>query len=123
MDAQLRVVQRVVSLKRRPWAREEAMALITGTPFDDVMTPTVGQFTRPDGTVVARPANKTTALADWVSGLAGNDSIDGGGGKDTLIGDADNDTIHGGIGNDRIEGRDGNDRLFGDPGNDTVSGG
>src|SRR5262245_48914095 len=60
------------------------------------------------------PSGITIQLADWVSGLAGNDSIDGGG-NDTLIGNADNDTIHGGIGNDRIERRDGNDRLFGDP--------
>ena len=40
------------------------MALVTGSRFDDAMTPTVGQFTLPDGTVVARQA----------SSGAGNDS-------------------------------------------------
>ncbi len=100
------------------------------------MTPTIGRFTRPNGTVVQRAANKTTSLADLVSGLDGNDSINGGGGNDsvsggngndtligdTLIGAVGLDTIRGGTGNDAIEGRVDNDRLFGDVGNDTVQG-
>lgn len=56
------------------------MALVVGTQFDDLMTPTIGQFTQ-DGNVIDRPANKTTSLVDLVFGLAGDDFIDGGGGR------------------------------------------
>ena len=90
------------------------MAQVTGTPFDDVMTPTVGQFTRPDGTVVPRPENRTTHQADQVFGLAGDDRIEGGGGGDRLLG---------GLGSDRLFGQGGQDHIFGDGGDDLLYGG
>jgi hypothetical protein len=44
---------RAVTPEQR-YRQEEAMAVVTGTKYNDVMTPTVGRFTRPDGTVVTR---------------------------------------------------------------------
>ena len=51
------------------------MPFVLGTKFDDLMTPTAGQFTQ-NGNVIDRPANKTTSLADLVFGLSGDDFID-----------------------------------------------
>ncbi len=60
------------------------MAIVHGTLFDDVMTKGGGRFTRPDGTVVLRPANNTTDSADVVFGQGGDDFIEGNDGRDTL---------------------------------------
>jgi Ca2+-binding RTX toxin-like protein len=106
------------------------MATIDGTPFDDLMTPSVGQYTQ-DGTVVSRPQNRTTILADLVHGLTGNDVIKGDGGADdvfgdegddTLFGGNGDDTLHGALGNDEGHGGSGADQLLGDEGSDTLSG-
>src|SRR5262245_27945912 len=98
------------------------MANVTGTTLDDVMTPTVGQFTRPDGTVVARPENKTTAQADTVFGRDGDDSINGGRGDDSIEGGRDNDTLIGHLGNDFINGGRDNDHIDGGDGGDYMFG-
>src|SRR5262245_461420 len=100
------------------------MALVTGTRFDDVMSPTVGQFTRPDGTVVDRPENKTTAQADTVFGRAGDGSMDCGGGNVTIVEGSGHDFIDGGLGDDSRDVGAGNappdainvrdDRMIGD---------
>ena len=71
------------------------MATVTGTKFNDVMTPTIGQYVQ-NGVVITRAANKTTSLADLVNGGDGNNSIDGGGGNDTMIAGLGNDTARGG---------------------------
>jgi Ca2+-binding RTX toxin-like protein len=106
------------------------MATIDGTPYDDVMTPTVGQYTQ-NGTVVSRLQNRTTILADLVHGLAGNDVIHGSGGADdifgddgddTLFGGNGDDTLHGGLGNDEEHGGSRADQLLGDEGSDTLLG-
>ncbi len=86
------------------------MATIDGTEFDDVMTPTVGQYSQ-GGVVTPRPENQTTADPDLVRGLAGNDSIDGGGGADEVFGDEDNDTLTGGEGPDTLNGGTGRRRI------------
>lgn len=63
-----------------------------------------------------------TELADYILGLAGNDSIDGRGGDDVIIGGAGNDEIDGDAGNDRLQGRLGNDHIDGGAGNDRLLG-
>ncbi|MCW2925644.1 MAG: outer rane adhesin like protein [Thermoleophilia bacterium] len=63
------------------------------------------------------------ALANILTGGAGNDSIAGGGGNDTINGGTGNDALDGGTGNDRLIGGVGNDRLLGGAGNDRLQGG
>jgi Ca2+-binding RTX toxin-like protein len=47
--------------------------------------------------------------ANYLDGLAGNDTLSGSGGNDTLIGGLGNDSLVGGIGADSMVGGDGND--------------
>jgi hypothetical protein len=101
------------------------MATIDGTPFDDVMTPTIGQYSQ-GGVVTPRPENQTTNLPDLVHGLEGSDSIDGGDGDDTLDGGQGPDTLNGGPGADEFHHSgtidDGDDIVHtGDNGIDTVA--
>ncbi|WP_260417854.1 calcium-binding protein [Pseudomonas cichorii] len=58
------------------------------------------------------------AVADSLSGLAGNDKLYGLGGNDVLSGGAGDDELNGGAGADTLIGGTGNDRLYGDRGND-----
>ncbi|WP_159918430.1 calcium-binding protein [Pseudomonas sp. Irchel 3A18] len=58
------------------------------------------------------------AVADSLSGLAGNDKLYGLGGNDILSGGAGDDELNGGAGADTLIGGTGNDRLYGDRGND-----
>ncbi|MDD2357132.1 MAG: DUF4214 domain-containing protein [Thiovulaceae bacterium] len=55
-----------------------------------------------------------TALADYMDGRSGDDTLYGGTGDDTL---------NGGDGNDVLNGGDGNDYIFGGPGSNTIDGG
>ncbi len=63
------------------------------------------------------------ALANFVSGTNGNDTINGLGGNDTINGNAGNDTLLGGNGSDTINGNDGNDFVNGGNGADNINGG
>lgn len=76
------------------------MALLTGTPGDDVLA--------------------GTPEADVIHGLGGDDILDGEAGDDLLLGGAGNDILRGGAGNDRLEGGAGTDSLFGGDGDDTL---
>ncbi|OQW34610.1 MAG: hypothetical protein A4C66_12980 [Nitrospira sp. HN-bin3] len=83
------------------------MAIINGTPFDDVLNGTI--------------------LADTINGLAGDDEISGGAGNDILNGSSGDDLLEGEAGNDTLNGGDGHDSLFGDAlfgvgGSDTLNG-
>ena len=60
---------------------------------------------------------------DWISGGAGNDSIDGFMGSDTIYGGSGNDLIEGGKGLDRLWGEKGDDILSGGTDDDTLVGG
>lgn len=79
------------------------MAIITGTPNNDLL---VG-----------------TAQADTITGLAGNDVLTGENGNDSLVGDEGDDTLLGGAGHDTLSGGDNNDTLNGGSGNDSLEGG
>ena len=59
----------------------------------------------------------------FVSGGAGNDTIQSETGDDTLLGDGGNDRISGGDGRDKIQGGAGRDKLYGGLGSDTLDGG
>ena len=59
-----------------------------------------------------------SALADTISGGAGNDTLDGGSGDDMLFGEAGADTLKGGAGNDKLDGGAGEDKLTGGAGAD-----
>jgi Ca2+-binding RTX toxin-like protein len=59
------------------------------------------------------------ALANLLTGGAGNDTLDGGAAADTLIGGAGTDTLIGGAGADLLDGGIGADTMSGGLGNDT----
>ncbi|QQR37691.1 hypothetical protein JI749_00830 [Devosia oryziradicis] len=61
--------------------------------------------------------------ANYLYGLAGNDTLYGHGDNDNLFGGLGNDTLYGGLGSDSLFGDVGNDYLSGDAGNDTYTGG
>ncbi|MBK5401209.1 heme peroxidase [Pseudomonas sp. TH39(2020)] len=63
------------------------------------------------------------ALANTLTGTAGNDVLLGLGGNDTLNGLAGIDQLFGGTGNDILNGGDDNDVLNGEDGNDILNGG
>ncbi|MHC8358653.1 peroxidase family protein [Pseudomonas sp. LB3P81] len=63
------------------------------------------------------------ALANTLTGAAGNDVLLGLGGNDTLNGLAGIDQLFGGTGNDILNGGADNDVLNGEDGNDTLNGG
>jgi len=62
------------------------------------------------------------ALANSITGTAGNDTLNGGSGDDTLSGAAGNDALNGGSGSDQLSGGAGNDRLDGGSGRDRLAG-
>ncbi|CUI04235.1 Alkaline phosphatase [Janthinobacterium sp. CG23_2] len=59
-------------------------------------------------------------LADFISGLGGDDTLTGLAGNDTLWGAAGNDVLSGGEGRDWLDGGDGNDMLDGGAGDDQL---
>jgi len=63
------------------------------------------------------------ALANALTGGAGNDELRGFDGNDTLLGEGGDDLLYGGRGHDALDGGDGNDQLFGGTGVDTLQGG
>jgi Ca2+-binding RTX toxin-like protein len=63
------------------------------------------------------------ALANVITGGAGNDTLNGAAGNDTLNGLAGNDTLNGAAGNDALNGGAGSDTLNGGAGSDTLNGG
>ena len=60
---------------------------------------------------------------DIISGKGGNDTLNGGGGRDVLFGGVGNDTLNGGADSDGLYGGDNNDVLNGDAGSDLLEGG
>lgn len=60
---------------------------------------------------------------DWVNGGSGLDEISGNSGDDQLYGEAGDDALHGLDGNDNILGNSGNDALYGGNGDDNIAGG
>jgi Ca2+-binding RTX toxin-like protein len=95
------------------------MAIIRGTPRDDVISGT-------------DDADRIDSLAgnDLVSGIDGDDTIHGGAGDDRLLGGAGNDdlegdeghdVLRGGAGDDRLRGLEDDDRLIGGAGRDTFA--
>lgn len=58
--------------------------------------------------------------ANFIEGLAGNDTIDGRGGQDLLVGGDGNDEITGGLDADEVRGGSGNDTLDGGDGYDAL---
>jgi Ca2+-binding RTX toxin-like protein len=97
-------------------ANDDAVSVITGTEFDDVITET--EIDPAD--ILGTPSN----LDDIIESLAGDDTVDGGDGNDTIDGGEGNDTLFGGAGDDLLLGGGGNDPdLSGDAGNDTIDGG
>ncbi|MCX7371894.1 MAG: DUF4214 domain-containing protein [Alphaproteobacteria bacterium] len=64
-----------------------------------------------------------SAVANRLTGAAGNDSLMGRGGADTLWGGAAQDSLSGDEGDDSLDGADGNDMLTGGVGQDTLLGG
>ncbi len=72
------------------------------------------------------PDNDTfqgTALAEFVSGYGGDDTLRGGGEDDFLYGNQGNDSLYGEAGDDGLYGGPGDDFLRGNPGNDYLTGG
>jgi Ca2+-binding RTX toxin-like protein len=63
------------------------------------------------------------AIANHISGAAGNDFITGEGGNDTIEGGSGNDGIIGNEGDDYLNGQGSDDSLNGGTGNDTLVGG
>ncbi|WP_372353416.1 M10 family metallopeptidase C-terminal domain-containing protein [Rhizobium sp. BT-226] len=61
------------------------------------------------------------ALANTITGGAGNDTLDGGTGNDTLIGGAGNDTLIGGAGSDTMSGGTGDDIYVVDSATDVIN--
>jgi Ca2+-binding RTX toxin-like protein len=61
------------------------------------------------------------ALANVITGGAGNDTLSGGAGNDALNGGAGNDVLDGGTGNDAMNGAAGNDTYFVDSTLDTIA--
>jgi Ca2+-binding RTX toxin-like protein len=64
-----------------------------------------------------------TAIADWITGAAGDDVIAGGSGNDIIAGNAGSDTLRGQVGDDVLYGGTGNDILDGGAGKDVLIGG
>jgi Ca2+-binding RTX toxin-like protein len=56
---------------------------------------------------------------DYLTGYAGNDTLDGGGGDDQLYGGGGADSMSGGAGNDTLDGGGGDDDMSGGAGNDS----
>lgn len=98
------------------------MAVVVGTNQADTIS-----FTGVSPGVIGGP---TTAGADLVFGLGGNDTILAGDGDDVVFGGTGDDAISGdgapfsgGFGNDFVDGGDGDDRIWGEGGSDTLLGG
>ena len=63
------------------------------------------------------------SLANDLSVMTGDSTLNGKGGNDTLTGGVGHDTLNGGEGDDMLDGGEGNDSLDGANGNDTLLGG
>lgn len=96
-----------------------ALAILLGTPGDDVITMGNGG----DDTIEGYEGNDTLQGgpgSDTVRGGPGNDIVGGGQGIDFVFGGSGNDTVNGGLGNDFLYADAPNETL---PGNDIVDGG
>jgi Ca2+-binding RTX toxin-like protein len=82
---------------------------VLGVNLENLTFTGVGNFT---GTA--------NALANLLTGGAGNDTLNGAAGNDTLTGGLGNDSLVGGVGNDILDGGLGNDILNGGTGNDIL---
>jgi Ca2+-binding RTX toxin-like protein len=86
------------------------MATITGTPFDDVITPTFSSV-----------GDLPTTGNDTINGLEGSDVIDAGGGNDVVDAGAGDDLIYQRqAGYDSVQGGAGLDRLVFDASGETA---
>jgi Ca2+-binding RTX toxin-like protein len=65
----------------------------------------------------------TAAVANDLTGTAGNDTLDGAAGRDTLRGLTGDDVLFGGQGSDVLNGADGNDTIYAADGFDVIYGG
>jgi len=99
--------------------------------FETVVT-LLGSFTRPFRAIPGTSGSSSTAIiiapaptagADFVFGMANNDSLDGLGGDDAVLGYSGNDTVRGGAGDDVVTGGNGNDIVDGGTGDDVMTGG
>ncbi len=97
------------------------MALIVGTPANDVTVGTVEADEMRGG--LGNDRYNGGAGNDVMYGEEGNDTLTGDAGDDTLYGGVGNDGFFGGGGNDKIYGESGVDNMFGDGGNDVMDGG
>lgn len=86
------------------------MAVINGTPGDDVLIGT------PDADTINADAGN-----DQVRGFAGDDILNGGDGHDFLVGGDSNDTISGGNDDDYLRGGEGDDVIDGGSGYDRAA--
>jgi Ca2+-binding RTX toxin-like protein len=86
------------------------MAIINGTPGDDLLNGTPG-----DDTINAFAGN------DLARGRDGNDLLDGGEGHDNLHGNEGNDILLGGSGDEYLRGDSGDDLIDGGAGWDRVA--
>lgn len=110
------------------------MAIFTGTPGNDTITPdlvSAGVDALPPGSMPSADADNISGEGgdDVLSGDGGNDTIDGGTGDDTIDGGTGSDIIRGGSGDDLILGKtpglndpDDRDTIFGGAGNDEIFG-
>jgi len=90
--------------------------LISTSKFADFITSLAG-----DDTVRSGYGNDTVDGGDgidYIDGGSDMDVINGGAGVDMVIGGRGNDTLQGGDGNDMLRGADGNDQLSGGTGED-----
>jgi Ca2+-binding RTX toxin-like protein len=76
------------------------------------------------GDVIYEFENVTgTAVADTLTGNAGDNKLSGGDGNDLIVGGGGNDQLNGDGGNDTLTSGDGMDQLMGGAGNDTLTSG
>jgi Ca2+-binding RTX toxin-like protein len=114
------------------------MAIINGTPGNDVLLNNVGESDTINGgagTDTASYANAGPVIVNLESGeafdftngdtdtLTSIENVTGSAFADTLLGDAGANVLDGGAGGDTLDGGDGNDTLIGGPGNDSLTGG
>jgi Ca2+-binding RTX toxin-like protein len=98
--------------KSVPTQRSNEMAIIDGTPLDDIL-----YGTSEADSIYGYEGN------DKIYSYEGDDLIYGGQGNDTVYGAGDNTTIYGGAGNDVLTGTGDNTTIYGGAGNDVLFGG
>jgi Ca2+-binding RTX toxin-like protein len=109
---------------------DDAADVVTEDPGEgsDTVRATIS-YTQPENVenlILEGSANLSgigNALANIMTGTAGDNNLVGGGGDDRISGADGGDFLYGGSGNDVLTGGTGNDRVVGDAGNDRLTGG